>query len=79
VQKYVKTLPGFVEGFVYENQDGGDHSKFLTIAVWKDQEALENAKRAVALENQRQGVNPQEVIKSMRIESARALYERSPY
>ena len=78
-QGYIKTLPGFIEGYVYENRDGVGRFNFLTIAVWKDEAALENAKQAVATENQKRGIKPREVIRQLGVESTRALYERSPY
>lgn len=79
VQSFLRTLPGFVEGFLYEKKDGESRYNFLTIAVWKDEEAFENAKRSVALEFQKRGFNPQETRKKLKIESVRSVYERSSY
>jgi|ERR1700730_7960215 heme-degrading monooxygenase HmoA len=74
-----RTLPGFVEGFLYEKKDGESRHNFLTTVVWENEEAFENAKRAVAIEFQKQGFNPQETTKTLKIESVRSTYERSPY
>lgn len=79
MQSFIKTLPGFVEGFIYEQRDGESPHQFLTIAVWEDATAFENAKQAVAQANQQQGINPQEVTKQLGITFTRALYDRSPY
>ena len=79
VQSFLKTLPGFVEGFFYERKDGESRYNFLTTAVWQNEEAFENAKKAVAVEFQKQGYNPQETRKRLRIENVRSTYERSPY
>jgi len=79
VQSYLKTLPGFVEGFLYEMRDGESRYNYMTTAVWENVEAFENAKRAVATEFKRQGLDPQETRKKLKIEGERAVYERSPY
>lgn len=79
VQSFIRTLPGFVEGFLYEKKDGESRYNFLTTAVWKNEEAFENAKRAVAIEFQKQSFNPQETRNKLKIESVRSTYERSPY
>jgi heme-degrading monooxygenase HmoA len=78
VQSFIRTLPGFVEGFLYEKKDGESRHNFLTTAAWESEEAFENAKRAVAIEFQKQGFNAQETRERLRIESVRSIYERSP-
>ena len=47
--------------------------------VWENEEAFENAKKAVAIEYQKQGFNPQETKEKLKIESVRSTYQRSPY
>lgn len=79
MQSFIKTLPGFVEGYIYEARDGESQHQVLTIAVWESATAFESAKQAVATENQRQGVNPQEVTRQLGITFTRAMYDRSPY
>jgi len=79
IQGFLRTLPGFVEGFLYEKKDGESRHNFLTTAVWENEEAFENAKRAVAIEYQKQGFNPQETRRKLKIESERSIYERSSY
>ena len=79
IQSFVRTLPGFVEGFLYGKKDGESRHNFLTTAVWENEEAFENAKRAVAIEHQKQGFDPQETRQRLKIESVRSTYARSPY
>jgi heme-degrading monooxygenase HmoA len=79
IQSFIRTLPGFVEGFLHEKKDGESRHDFLTTAVWENEEAFENAKRAVAIEHQKQGFNPQETRQRLKIESVRSTYARSPY
>lgn len=76
---FLRTLPGFVEGFVYENSDGGNRHNIVTTAVWEDEAAFQNAKTKAAEEFQRIGFNPQEIMKNLKIEIERAIYRRSPY
>ncbi len=78
-QSFIRTLPGFVEGFLYEQQDGESHYNFLTTAVWESEEAFENAKKAVTSEYQRRGYNPQEVAEKLGVERVRSTYDRSAY
>jgi heme-degrading monooxygenase HmoA len=78
-QSFVRTLPGFVEGFLYEKQDGETRYNFLTTAVWESEEAFENAKKAVAIEFQKRGFNPQDAARKLKIESVRSTYGRFPY
>jgi len=78
-QSLIKSLPGFVEGFLYEKKDGESHHNFLTTAVWENEEAIENAKRVVASEFQKRGFNPQELRKKLNIDGVRSTYQRSPY
>jgi heme-degrading monooxygenase HmoA len=43
----LKKVPGFVEGYVYEKKSGESDVNIVTTAVWKDEEAFENAKKAI--------------------------------
>jgi heme-degrading monooxygenase HmoA len=75
----LKKLPGFVDGYVYEKKGGESDVNIVTTAVWKDEEALENARAAIVTEFRKQGTNPAEIMKSLRVQSSRSLYSRSPY
>jgi len=79
VQSFIRTLPGFVEGDIYEQKAGDSRYNFLTTAVWESEASFENAKGLVASEYQRQGFNPQETTKRLGVEVIRSRYERSPY
>ena len=78
-QNFIKTLPGLVEGFLYEKKDGGSRYNVATTAVWKDETAFENARQTVAEEYRKRGYDPQETAKRLKIETVRSTYERSPY
>lgn len=76
---FLRTLPGFVEGFVYENTDGASRHNVVTTAVWKDEEAFQNAKKSAAEGFKKIGFNPQEIMKDLKVEIDRGVYRRSPY
>lgn len=76
---FLRTLPGFVEGFVYEKTDGESRHNIVTTAVWKDEEAYQNAKRNAAEGFRKIGFNPQEIMKQLRVEITRGIFRRSPY
>ena len=78
-QSFIKTLPGYVEGYIYEQTAGESHSNFLTTAVWKNEEAFENAKKAVLAEYQRTGYDPQVTRRKLGIEQTRSTYTRATY
>lgn len=76
---FLRTLPGFVEGFVYEKTDGDSRNNVVTTAVWKDEEAFQNAKKSAAEGFKNIGFNPQEIMKNLKVEIERAVFRRSPY
>lgn len=45
VQALLKTLPGFVEGFVYQKTAGQSGFNIVTTAVWECETALERTPR----------------------------------
>ena len=78
-QNFIKTLHGYVEGYIYEQTSGESTFNFLTIAVWKDQAAFEAAKKAVGAEYQRTGYDPQVTRQRLGITQTRSTYTRNPY
>jgi heme-degrading monooxygenase HmoA len=76
---FLRTLPGFVDGFVYERTDSESGQNVVTTAVWKDEEAFQNAKKSAAEEFKRIGFNPPEIMKKLKVEIERGVYRRSPY
>jgi heme-degrading monooxygenase HmoA len=76
---FLRTLPGFVEGYVYEKADGENHHNVVTTAVWKDEEAFQNAKKSAAEGFKKIGFDPPEIMKNLKVQIERAVYRRSPY
>jgi heme-degrading monooxygenase HmoA len=75
----LKKLTGFINGEVYEKKSGDSDVNIVTTAVWRDEEALEHGKNAMAAEYRKMGTNPGEIMKSLGVHSSRSLYSRSPY
>ena len=76
---FLRTLPGFVEGFVYEKTDGESRHNVVTTAVWKDEMAFQNARKSAADEFKRIGFDPPEIMKNLNVAFERAVYRRSPF
>lgn len=76
---FLRTIPGFVEGFIFERRDGASRHNVVTTAVWRDEEAFANAKKTAKAEFDKRGFNPQEIMTRLKIEMERGVYERSPY
>jgi heme-degrading monooxygenase HmoA len=76
---FLRKLPGFVEGFVYEKTEGESRHNVVTTAVWQDEETFQNAKKSVAEGFKKIGFHPPEIKKELNIEIERAVYRRSPY
>jgi heme-degrading monooxygenase HmoA len=75
----LRTLPGFVEGYVYEQTDGESRYNIMTSAVWKDDEAFQNARKNTAVAFRKIGFNPAEIMKNLKVEIERGVYRRSSY
>ena len=78
VQAFLKSLPGFVEGFLYEKTDGQSRLHFMTTAVWENEAAYQAARTVAAAEFQKLGFNPQDTIKKLKVETERPVYRRTP-
>lgn len=76
---FLRTLPGFIEGYIYEKTDGESRHNIVTTAVWKNEEAFQNAKKSAAEGFKKIGFNPPEIMKNLKVEIERAVYRRSPY
>jgi heme-degrading monooxygenase HmoA len=79
VQSSLRTLAGFVEGFLFEKKDGESRYNFLTTAVWESDEALINARKAVSAEFHQRGFDPEETRKKLGIDAVRSIDERTAY
>jgi heme-degrading monooxygenase HmoA len=76
---YIRTLPGFVEGYVHRRAAGESRFDIVTTAVWESDEAMQNAKQAVAAFYQKVGFNPPDIMKRLGVRIERAEYRRKSY
>ena len=72
---FIKTLPGFVKDSAYQQTNGDGESNFVTIAVWENPDALENAKREVAAEYKKQNFEMPAFLERLNIKIDRAIYQ----
>jgi hypothetical protein len=79
IQSVLKTLPGFVEGFVYEKTEGDGNDDVMTTAVWESEGAFNTAKTLMAAELRTLGINPPDIMRTLKIRIERGVYERSSY
>lgn len=71
---FIKTLPGFVRDEVIANQTSCGDLHLMTIAEWKSQQHLDEAKELVQAEYQRISFNAVEFTGSLGIQMERELF-----
>lgn len=74
-REFIKTIPGFLGDEAYI-QEGNDKILFLTIATWENQTCLDNAKKLVFSEYQRQGFVMPDFLTRHSIRIEREIYKR---
>jgi heme-degrading monooxygenase HmoA len=73
---FIKHLPGFVEDNAYE-EVGEAQTRYVTVAVWANEEAFQKARAAVGEEYKRQNFNPAELVKRLNIQMERGVYKKT--
>jgi len=76
-RNFIKNLPGFMDDAAYEYTDKDGNLICITVAVWENLQALNNAKEAVQVEYKKQGFNPAEFLKRSNIVADRGIYTES--
>ncbi len=74
-RKFLKTLPGFIIDQGYRQTDEKGNSTFITIAIWENIDAINNAKEAVQKEYKRIGFNPLDFYEKYNIKMERGIYQ----
>jgi heme-degrading monooxygenase HmoA len=74
-RQFIKSLPGFVQDNAYE-EDGEDESRIVTVAVWANEKAFENARQSVTEYYKQQGFDMPALIKRLHIQMERGIYKR---
>jgi heme-degrading monooxygenase HmoA len=76
---FLRSLPGYVEGWIYTKESGPGRYNIVTTAVWANEEAYQAAKTAALAEYSRINFNPQEVIKRLGVQIERGEFARASY
>lgn len=72
---FIKQLPGFIKHEVIVYNDTNGDLILMTIAVWKNQEYLDNAKTLVQTEYKKTNFNPKEFMERLNIKMERQMYK----
>jgi predicted ester cyclase/heme-degrading monooxygenase HmoA len=75
---FIKNLDGFIEDAAYERVDEVGNLIFVTVAIWKNEEAINKAKEAVQAEYKKEGFNMPEFLKRLDIMIDRGVYTSTP-
>ena len=75
---FIKNLDGFIEDAAYERVDEVGNLIFVTVAMWKNEEAINKAKEAVQAEYKKEGFNMPEFLKRLDIKIDRGVYTSTP-
>ncbi len=73
-KEYIAKLPGYIKGEAFEHYDDEDNLTVLTIAVWENQDRLNEAKVSVQTEFKRIGFIPTEFYQRLNIKMERGQY-----
>jgi hypothetical protein len=68
--RVLRTIPGFIEDHILERPSGPGACTIVTIAIWKDEETVSQARVAVGDWHVRTGFNPQKLMKELGVEAA---------
>ncbi len=70
----LQTQPGFIQDLVLEQTDGPGEFNFVTVAVWKNAEAMGAARQAVIAKHAEIGFKPAELFDRLGIQADVANY-----
>jgi len=73
-RNFIAGLPGYVRGEALVRTDNDGNFIIMTVAVWENQEKLDEAKRAVQAEFKRLEFNPVEFYRRLKIRVEREQY-----
>jgi heme-degrading monooxygenase HmoA len=74
---FIKKLPGFIEDAAYEYADKDGNLIFITVALWQNSEALNNAKDAVQAAYKKEGFDAPAMFKRLGITADRGIYTQT--
>ncbi len=75
-RNFIKKLPGFIADNAYERTDEQGNLIVITVAIWKNEDAIRKAKEAVQAEYKREGFDMQGMLKRLNIIIDRGMYKK---
>ena len=72
---FLRTLPGFIDDSAYETTDQQGEFVLITIAVWKNEEAVKNAKETVQERYRKEGFDPSGMMKRLNVTMERGVFK----
>lgn len=75
-QKFLRSLPGFLQDFVLEQSAGNGEFKVVTIVEWDSMESVEKAKPVVMAMHKETHFNPQELFTRLGIKVEQGYYSQ---
>lgn len=73
---FLRTLPGFKQDFIFENQTDPATSDFTTIVEWENNDYFQNAKGLTLEMQKRENYNPKEIIERNQIKTEFSIPKR---
>lgn len=73
----ISTIPGFIGDFAYIRYEA-NRIHFVTVATWKNEEAIQNAKKRVFAEYEKEGFDMPGFLSRLGITIEREIYEEMP-
>ena len=76
-REFIKKLPGFIEDAAYEYPDKDGNLILITVALWQNSGALNDAKEAVQAQYKKEGFDAQAMFKRLGITADRGIYTQT--
>lgn len=73
---FLKTQPGFIQGFILEQADGPSEFNFVNFTEFEDSQALANAREAVTALHERKGFDPRAFQERLGIRADVGIYKQ---
>ncbi len=74
-RNFIQKQDGFESDAAYERVDEYGNFIIVTIATWENEDALKKAKEAVQVENKKNRVNTEQILKRLNISKERGIYK----
>jgi heme-degrading monooxygenase HmoA len=71
---FIRMQPGFIKEEAYERTDENANLVYITVVIWKNEDAIKKAKAVVQTEYKKQGFNPMEMMERLHITLDRGTY-----